>query len=77
MWKATCQVNISYHDNYFINFGGVGIQALTNTGLFEKTQLAKNKVKESEEIQNYTLAEYEQQIDSYTRSESSSSVKNI
>lgn len=54
---------------------GVGIQALTNTGLFEKTQLAKNKVKESEEIQNYTLAEYEQQIDSYTRSESSSSVK--
>ena len=54
---------------------GVGIQALTNTGLFEKAQLAKNKVKESEEIQNYTLAEYEQQIDSYTRSESSSSVK--
>ena len=44
---------------------GVGIQAITNTGLFNKTKEAKQKSENAQVEENTTLADYTSKIDSY------------
>lgn len=44
---------------------GISISTLTQTGLFEKAKLAKDKYKNSEELENTTLKEYEEKVSSY------------
>ena len=44
---------------------GVSISALTNTGIFEKVQDAKQKSEEAEKEQNKILSEYETALDQY------------
>lgn len=43
---------------------GISIQAITNTGLFEKTKKAKQESLEKQEEENMTLANYENEINS-------------
>ena len=42
---------------------GIAISALTGSGLFEKTKLAKNKTQNSQKLENQILLEYENKID--------------
>ena len=44
---------------------GVSISALTNTGIFEKTQEAKEKSKNAEQEQGQALGEYERELNKY------------
>ncbi len=44
---------------------GISISALTQTGLFGKAKLAKDKYENSEELENTTLQEYEKKVSSY------------
>ena len=44
---------------------GISISTVTQTGLFEKAKLAKDKYKNSEELENTTLKEYEEKVSSY------------
>lgn len=44
---------------------GISISTLTQTGLFEKAKLAKDKYKNSEELENTTLKKYEEKVSSY------------
>ena len=43
---------------------GISISALTQTGLFGKTKQAEQKSKDAQELENLTLADYENKIDS-------------
>ena len=43
---------------------GVAITTLTQTGLFENAKQAKQKSKNAQELENVTLANYENKIDS-------------
>ena len=43
---------------------GISIAALTQTGLFGKTKQAEQKSKDAQELENLTLADYENKIDS-------------
>lgn len=49
---------------------GISIATLTQTGLFGKVKLAKSKYKNSEELENTTLKEYEEKVSSYIGSAS-------
>ena len=44
---------------------GISISALTNTGIFEKTQEAKEKSKNAEQEQGQALVEYERELNKY------------
>ncbi len=44
---------------------GISISALTNTGIFEEANQAKEKVKNAEKEQNKILDEYETELDQY------------
>ena len=44
---------------------GVAITQLTDSGLFEKGKLAKEKAENAQELQNLVLADYENKIDDY------------
>ena len=43
---------------------GISISALTQTGLFGKAKQAEQKSKDAQELENLTLADYENKIDS-------------
>ena len=43
---------------------GISISALTQTGLFGKAKQAEQKSKDEQELENLTLADYENKIDS-------------
>lgn len=49
---------------------GISISTLTQTGLFGKVKLAKGEYKNSEELENTTLKEYEEKVSSYIGSAS-------
>lgn len=51
---------------------GISISALTQTGLFGKAKQAEQKSKDAQEIENTTLAEYENKIDGVARNRESS-----
>lgn len=42
---------------------GISIAAITNTGLFSKAKQAEQKSKEAQELENLTLADYENEIE--------------
>ena len=45
---------------------GITIATLTNSGLFSKSQEAKEKQEDAQKLENLTLADYEEQIDTIT-----------
>lgn len=47
---------------------GISIASLTGNGLFEKAKLAKEKQINAESLENTTLADYENKIDEYIKS---------
>ena len=46
---------------------GISISTLTNTGIFQKAKDAKKASENAEKKQNEILAEYESELDKYTR----------
>lgn len=48
---------------------GISILALTESGLFEKTQLAKDKTKKAQEDENSTINDYTKEIGKYINGE--------
>ena len=46
---------------------GISISTLTNTGIFQKAKDAKGASENAEKKQNEILAEYESELDKYTR----------
>lgn len=44
---------------------GLGIQVITNTGLFDKAKESRQKSENAQEKENVTLADYKSKIDSY------------
>ena len=55
---------------------GISISALTQTGLFEKANQSKQKSKDAQELENLTLADYENKIDRNYQGEISSNRDN-
>ena len=50
-----------------IILAGISISTLTNTGIFQKAKDAKKASENAEKKQNEILAEYESELDKYTR----------
>ena len=50
-----------------IILAGISISTLTNTGIFKKAKDAKGASENAEKKQNEILAEYESELDKYTR----------
>ena len=50
-----------------IILAGISISTLTNTGIFQKAKDAKGASENAEKKQNEILAEYESELDKYTR----------
>ena len=46
---------------------GIAIAQLSNNGLFDRTRIAKEKYKNSEDTENRSLTEYDEEITKYTR----------
>ena len=55
----------------------ISIQSLTNTGLFQKAQEAKEKTQNAEENQSKTLNEYEDELNKYISGDVKTPVKKV